>query len=275
MTQIFLQTTGVANAILSFPDPGDWNPANNKVECIGHGSAGLPGFTGATPGGGGGGGGGDYGINSNFVPTAWPVSCAVPHARPYGDANRYYSGFGVTAWNSRVGAYVWARGGIGPQSGTSGGNPGADYGPTGIQGGFGGSGSQVQGPEFSDPRAAGDKGAGGGGAGGPHGQGGSGDGAKIAGGVGGVGDGGFTASAAVGANGNAGTQFDALHGCGGGGGGSAGVAAGGNGGQYGGSGGGGSTAFTTSGVGGDGLIVITYIVAVPTSSGFNMPMMGM
>jgi hypothetical protein len=68
MTQVFL-TAGS-----SFPDPGNWNPNNNKVECLGYGGKGGNSGTGNL--GAGGGGGGDYAVATNMTPT-WPAQYCV------------------------------------------------------------------------------------------------------------------------------------------------------------------------------------------------------
>jgi hypothetical protein len=248
MPLIFL-LTGVS----SFPDPGDWDPVNNKVECLGSGYQGGINYlgpeladapvqlTGNDPGGGGGGGG--YGVKNGSNPV-FPVNVHIAPASVYaasgGDSPN------ATFWNDAGGANnheVWGAPGTGGQTGGGG---GGGVGKT-YAGGTGGNGSGTGGTSA----------AGGGGAAGPHGAGAAG----ATGGAGGAGDGGTTPPSGV-----AGTQWDASHGCGSGGAGSAAIGApGGAGGLYG-AGGGGQFGDSTQpvGAGQNGLLVITYTSLLPS-----------
>lgn len=228
-TQIFLVTLGAG----SWPDPGNWNPAANIVECIGSGGGSLP----SGDFGGGGGGGGAYAIRKNMTVT-FPVSYVISQAA------------GATNFNSNTGNFlnsgnvVSAQAGFGGSNGPGGpgGSPGTGAYPAGFAGGAGGSSASAAG--------------GGGGAGGPHGAGIAG----VAGsgstfGAGGTADGGVVAGGAGGGGaGNSGMTWDLSHGSGSGGGGGT---LGGAGGNYG--GGAGGNAGPSSSSPGSGIIVITYL----------------
>ena len=248
-TTVFLLTGAT-----SFADPGNWNPANNKVECLGSGSKGsnpfdygpelldrptqLAHFSGAGAGGGG------YGYATNLNPV-FPVTIKVAVKNTgtgIASANdTYWVGFNNVAGNVRGGSGSFGSGTQNPQGG--------GFYPSGFNGGAGGWSSGTV------------NGMGGGGAAGPHGVGAAGNTA----GVGGSGDGGQAPAAAVGTAGTTGGGWDASHRCGGGGGGGATTAAVGQaGGTYGGGGGGGgaTVAAGNGGNGGDGLMVITWDTVV-------------
>ncbi len=145
-----------------------------------------------------------------------------------------------------------AGGGGGGGGGADGGSSTAGASPSAGVGGTGGSGS--------DGTTGGTGGASGGAAGN------AGTAGTGAGGAGGGGGGGSAVSTGAGGAGGAGKEWDATHGAGGGGAGGsgssgAGGGVGGAGGTYGGGGGGGgggTSAFPAGGVGGQGLIIITY-----------------
>jgi hypothetical protein len=89
MTQVFLSPS---NNLISFPDPGNWNPVNT-VECIGAGGSGGTGLSAGS--GGGGGAGGAYAKGTNLTPT-FPVMCSAPFA----DSPTYYCSFNTPAMTS-------------------------------------------------------------------------------------------------------------------------------------------------------------------------------
>jgi hypothetical protein len=241
MPLIFL-LTGVS----SFPDPGDWNPVNNKVECLGSGYQGGGNYlgpefadapvqlTGPDPGAGGGGGG--YGVKNGSNPV-FPVKVNIAPANVFGAMGG--DSASATFWNEAGGVNNHEVYGA-PGSGVNISAGGAGGSGTTYAGGTGGGASGTGGTPA----------AGGGGAAGPHGAGAAG----ATGGAGGAGDGGTTPPSGV-----AGTQWDASHGCGSGGAGAASAVAGGAGGLYG-AGGGGQFGGATqpAGAGRDGLLVITY-----------------
>lgn len=251
MTQVFLLTTGTAGA--TWPDPGNWNPANT-VECIGAGARGGI-YQAVNPNGGGGGGGGAYGKASNMALT-FPVNywCFAGNTTN----TNFAVSFNTAGYSNPSPAPNSVYAGCAPVNpGGGGGGTGATaFSPAGFAGGNGGSTS-------NSARWAG---GGGGGAGGPHGAGSTGSNATSATafGAGGASDGGtVTGPSTVAAAGNKGTQFDASHGTGTGAcGGNSATQAGGAGGQYG--GGGGGSYSTTQSVGGDGLIIITYTPFIPS-----------
>jgi hypothetical protein len=236
MTQIFLYI-----GTTSFPDPGDWNPADNRVECLGVGGSGSVSYNapfvavaaqaeptpliGTSSGGGGGSGG--YGFGVNLAP-AFPVPIEF-----------FATG---TAWHDPVVRIVGFCGTT-PTMGSGG--VGGSFSPAGYSGANGGPGG-------------GGIGGGGAGAAGPNGAGGGGTA-----GIGGSADGGTVPGGATsGASGISGTQWDALHGCGSGGASGGPPGAGGN---YGGGGGGADGGASGFGADSAGLIVITYtpLVAGP------------
>lgn len=245
-TEIFLH-----NGVVSFPNPGNWNPASNKVECVGMGGVGAPGLVGSFSASGPGGGGGGYGWAVNLGPT-FPVTVNVPAYEPQ-------PGFpaGTCFWNGtasspgNVSAAFGFAGSNAISGGSSlGGGGGSAY-PNPSVGGTGGNGvTQDQG-----------QGAGGGGGGaGPHGNGlvgvaGSGN----TSGAGGAGDAGNTPAPTSAGQMVTGTQWDNIYGIGSGGYAASGVV--GNAGNFGGGGAGGygyNEASSPSGAGGSPLMVITY-----------------
>jgi hypothetical protein len=250
----------------SWTVPSNWNNANNSIEVIGAGGGG---------GGNGrrGGGGGAYSKSTNVALTAGAsVAINVGAAGTGTGANggdTYFNG------TNCAGSSACAKGGQGGAD-HAGGQGGAVSGGVGsIKYGGGSAGDNVDG--LAD-------GSGGGGAAGPHGYGvSSGDASTgkcdvpgSGGSSGGIGDdnaGGYggrfsyfgESQAQSGGNG---TEFDASHGSGGGGGGGSDDCSttvnGGTGGNYGGGGGGGGRGGY--GIGGNGLIVITYTPATTASA---------
>lgn len=228
-TQVFLFFTNGTSG--SWPDPGNWNPSANVVECVGPGGLGAP----AGNFSGGGGGGGAYARTNNMSLT-FPVPYVVGGpglASNFGTNNANY-----TPTGNVVSAI---SGGSGSNSSGIGGNGGLNFYPSGFGGGNGGNSTSFSG--------------GGGGAGGPHGAGATGvSGTGSVNGAGGAADGGIVPGGAAGAPGNSGTTWDLSHGVGSGGGGGSGTNnAGGN---YGGGGGGSNN---VSSFGGQGIIVLTYL----------------
>lgn len=233
----------------SFADPGTWNDTNNLVEIIGHGGNGSPGS--AVNRGGPGGGSACYAFRANIPVLAngdFPIAVAV-------FAGGSGSGINSTFNASHVARSVAARGGNNATTTT----PGA--GGTG----FVGDGNNVGRAGGARPTAGIIPGAGGGGAGGPNGSGVAGGAASATtSGAGGDADGSVVLGPAgttldgPGANGNSGTEWTSKGcGTGGAGGGIASGDAGGNGGNYGGGGGGGG-GLGSGGIGGDGLIIISW-----------------
>jgi len=250
----------------SFADPTDWDPANNKVECLGSGyRGGAPYDYGpelldpvVTPLGhyaGGGGGGGGYGYATNLAPV-FPVAIHVA-AQSTGGTGTYFAGPTDTFWQSYTAAAGNVCGGNGSLSSVNGQSGGGFY-PQGFSGAAGLAFSSTTG----NP---------GGGAAGPHGAGAGGSPTTY---VGGTGDGGQAPGGAQGAAGGAGGGWDASHRCGGGGGGGSTAQAGPAGGTYGGGGGGsgGTATGITGNASGDGLLVITYTSFVPPK-GVNITVM--
>jgi hypothetical protein len=223
--QVFL-----LGGITSFPDPGNWNAAANKVECVGGG-----GSAGKVRNGAGGGG---YGYDDNLAP-AFPVPVYVTTTG---------TEIKPTWWVSETDTPGSIRG-IRPPIGVA---TGGGFYPKGFKGGDGG----------LDPALI--LGGGGGGAGGPLGEGGAGqmttggssEGGATLGGVGTSGSGNYASA------GKPGTCWDALHGCG------SGAAGGTKAYEYGGAGGayGGATGGTHATISNQqlktaagGLIVITWM----------------
>lgn len=254
MTQIFLLQTGAAG---SWPDPGNWNPANNTIDCLGSGGNGLSGDAALNNQSGGGGGGGAWCRGTNRT-LSFPVPYWVSPGGAIGQANDPSTNFGSsTQWFVSGAGIISAKGG---QKG---------LGTSGVSG-AGGNGGTVDGSATGYAGGSGvytagqSAGGGGGGSAGPHGPGSNG----IAGsgttfGRGGNADNNNTTGQTTGGgNGLPGTQFDSTHGCGSGAAGGSDVnTKGGVGGLYGGGGGGGYMSTGTGkpgGLGGDGLIVITY-----------------
>jgi hypothetical protein len=251
-TQVFLLQSG--SLVGSFPDPGNFNPEVNKVECIGAGGKGGLGTASSTSGGGGG--AGAYAVATNMTLT-FPVPYAIAVGGNKGTATNF--GINLTGLQSS-GNVVSAEAGGSGSSGTAGLGGTAVY-PTGYAGGNGGPGTHIVSPPSS--------GAGGGGAGGPNGAGLPGEGNTKPptggnSGAGGAANGNTVAGGTVGLNGVNGTTWDALHGCGsGGGGGTSSTVKGGDGGKYGGGGAGGFEGdFVPKpagcGNGAPGLIVVSY-----------------
>lgn len=249
-----------------FPNPGNWNPTNNKIECLGSGGIGVQGFSGDVQGNAGsGGGGGGYAWDVNLNPT-FPVSFRNFLSEQAPDDDQYSS----TWWNGYVAGAGNIIGGFGhPAYGFVGSGAGNSA-PGGGGGTSGGEGTSTNYPANQSFVGGGGGGGGaiasvvtgggsGGGAAGPHGAGlagaNGGNGQILA---GGAGDAGNTPGVVGGStNGN---QWDRIHGVGSGASsGAAGVAAPPPG-QFGGGGGGGwSTGASNAGsTGGYGLIVITY-----------------
>jgi hypothetical protein len=240
----------------SWTVPSNWNSRNNKIEAIGGGGGGGNNS-------GGGGGGGAYAAKINVTLT--PGSTLTYQIGQGGAGQTSFDGNGydgTPTYISNSGSYIayadYGRAGTGGGRGISyiaaGGQAPNSIGDILYSGGNGGGGSGFGG------------GGGGGGAAGPIGNGnagGNGVGGYLGGsGLGGAGDAGFGGSGGSSSVGGAGAEFDASYGSGGGGGG--GGAYGGeqgyNAGLYG-AGGGGSAGGSTgspSGVGAQGLIVITY-----------------
>lgn len=209
MTQIFLTGAG------TFPDPGNWDPTANTVECVGGGGNG---FLGGGMFNGSGGGAGAYAIGTNLA-LIFPVPYNVGSPPGGGATNFNVSG---SAPSTQPGCVSAQSGGNASTTASTGGAGGTAFYPSGFPGGAGGN----------------DWGSGGGAAG-PHGAGGAG-GANPA--PGGAGDNGNTPGGVsysspnfVYSNGGNGTQWDASHGVGGGGGGAISVGGpAGGGGMYGG-----------------------------------------
>lgn len=261
-TQIFLYT-----GTTSFPNPGNWNPSNNKIECVGPGGYGGPWGPGCMNAAiGSGGGGGAYAWAANLSPT-FPAPVLIP-APIRGNAaitdqvgSTWWSGFSQAAGNVIARFGMSGVGSTFGQTTTPGVGGNLAY-PQGNFGGTGGTGNQNQG-------GAGGVGGqgGGGGAGGPHGVGlvggssASGPGVNTL-GYGGAGDNGTTPQATTGANN--GTQWDNIHGIGSGSSGNdtASAGAGYVGGLFGGGSGAVYASYATL-AGGNGLIVITYTPTPP------------
>ncbi len=287
--RIFLTTTG-AN---TWTVPGDWNSANNTIECIGGGASGLRvGFIPIVALGGGG--GGAYARISNLALTA---GSSIDYT--VGEGGTSTDG-GDTWFNSSsfAGSSVGAKGGkvctlistvftpgLGGSASESIGDVKYSGGNGGSNNGSGGGGGGAAGPNGAGKdggyNSGNDDNIGGGGGGGANGgssTNGS-NGSAFSGGNGGQGPSGTGAgtgsstngnngsngagggggrNTGTGGNGGNGNEWDEAGAGGGGGGTSTGTA--GNGGLYG--GGGGSTAnpfgIGTHGVGAQGIIVITY-----------------
>lgn len=251
VTEFLTSPTGSAE---SWTVPGDWNNADNSVECVGGGATGQNGG-GAGQNGGNGGGGGAYSLGNNLT-----LSGSANYT--IGAANGGDTWFdGTTIGNATVSAEGGAvqTGGAAANgngdtkySGGNGGNDGVyNEGRNGSGGGGGGAGG---------PTGAGQNGGngvtassifdGGGGGGGGGSNGGSSsagsNGSNVTGGAGGNGTGG-SGGGTAGTNDSGSGGAGSSGGGGGGGGGVTGTAAGGPGGT-----GGSDTAWTTNGVGGGG-----------------------
>ena len=301
----------VAGSNRTYTKPTDWNNANNLVECVGGGGNGYSG-QGVAYGGGGGGGGaysatpnltlagntnywcGNYAEGSYFGYSGTNWNSSQIYADPgLSSTQVWYGGPGGLASNCR--GTVKRDGGYSQNCyyGASGGGGAAGPNGSGGLGGFsvdgyassGGGGGGANGGNHGNPGGQGLVGGKGGnnrlGSGG--GDGGI-NGTNGGGGGGGAGYGYGQAAVHAGAGGGNDQCWDATHGCGGGSGGggdggdSTGIVGGYGyaGGNYGGGGGGGGagTYSGSSGVGAQGIIVVTY-TPVSTVSGFNMPMLGM
>lgn len=244
MTQVFLYTGAT-----SFPDPGNWDPDDNLVECLGGGGAGS---NASMNFGGVGGSGGCYGFGRNRK-EAFPVPVIICSAMIYGgNGGGQFTNWGKTSGSTANLAGVYAQ--SGKYTTMSGAYP-----PTGDIGGpdgfFPGG---IGGLPTSNLNLA----TGAGGAAGPHGPGR--DGYDILGGNGDADMGGAGAYPPGQAGGN-GATWDALHGCGGGGAGNnVDDGPGGYGGQFGGGAGGGAGyGGGAPGQGPPGLMVITWTPYVP------------
>lgn len=252
--RVFLYSTN--NAVAYWPDPGDWNPSANTVECVGAGGNGAV-FTATLSNAGTG---GSYAVGHNLAltfPVPYSIASGGTDPGAAGNVPTFATNFNVASnAPQRSGAnVVSASCGVNGANGTGTGSNGIVW-PAGFAGGSGGN---------MPPNHGAYGGAGGGGAGGPEGVGitggaGGGSGAGAGGAANDGASGSGAGGAAGGGNGGSGTDWDASHGLGGGGGGgSSSVVNGGHGGQYGGGGGGANlTPDGAGGVGGDGLIVITY-----------------
>lgn len=275
MTQIFLLKGAYHGENRTWPDPGNWNPVNT-IECVGAGGYGYNGepWDGMQGGSGHGGGGGAYAKGTNMTPT-WPAKYVVAHSVQAPSSGADSTIFNSHEWsNSSIVPAGTVKASIGQPAtiggGRYGGAGGYVFGPTGFGGGKGGDGTYTPwSPLAADkdeptPRPATyDNGAGGGGCGGPNGAGSNGaNGSAAAAGVGGAADGGTVAGGGICQQGKSGTHWDASHGIGSGGGGAMLDGNSGRGGNYGGGGGGGaavSTFFKNGSLGGDSMIILTYV----------------
>jgi hypothetical protein len=267
MTQIFIIPSGFGGQG-SFPDPGNWNPTNNKVELISAGGSGGP-YSALNPNGGGGGGGGAYAYatNQNFTfPVPWYLwgtgSSGTGSYSVFGSTNQ---GGGLTS-----GPGVSATNGSAALQGGSGGGGGASPYPSGYVGGNGAKWNSVS------PT----NGGGGGGAAGPHGAGLNASASITTYAIAGApGDAGVTPGQANGGSpGWTGTQLNpwggggAWYGSGGGGPGGSGPTPtttrnGNPGGNYGGGGGGVYQASGyTQGTGGSSIVSLTYLPLLPSGA---------
>lgn len=234
----FLDTT---SGQMYWPDPGDWDPNNNKIECVGAGGYGAP--MGSSGGdfqwGGGGGGGGAYAYADN-VPLTFPVPYWIPTAANTALAvNFNVLGNAASTASGCVSAGCGVTGANGSGAGT--GSGGLTYFPNGSVGGNGGFANQM----FLSMTG------GGGGAAGPTGAGGNGTAQTSSlGGQGGSSDGNTVSP------GQSGTQWGVGRGTGGGGNGAV-NATGSPGASYGGGGAGGATTGTAP-AGGAGMIILTW-----------------
>lgn len=262
------------NTVPKFPNPGNWNPTNNKVECVGSGGSGTQGWAGDVQGNAGaGGGGGGYAWDINLNPT-FPVNFLNSPAQPEPDDDQYnsvwWNNYTLTPGTVLAGFGHPAYGSVGSGAGNStpgngGGSPGGGIGSSNNYpanqsyiGGAGGGGGTIASVVTGG-------GSGGGGAG-PHGAGlaGANGGAGVPSLAGGAGDNGNSPGVSGGATN--GTQWDSLHGVGSGGSSAAsGTTAAIGGGLFGGGGGGGFTMGSGSagGPASYGLIVITYTPKIP------------
>jgi hypothetical protein len=276
--RVFL--TSPLNAAFTWAKPADWNPGNNKVECVGGGGNGagnainpllLREGEAPSPQGtvdhtcGTGGGGGAYAYRDNCNPTSWPVSCWISGGGSRGPtSSNIGTWFNQTSYLGTGPASVRAEtGGNGAGGGgTSGGAAGVQVWPQGNAGGSSGISSLTNSP-----------GRGGGGGGGPHGIGATTSLTQ----VGTSGDGGNAAAGAVQAAGGVHLCWDATHGiCGGAGGANnvaGGVTAGPPANGYGCGSGGMSSLGTNSnnvGRGAQGMIVITWEPLLPGATAMIM-----
>lgn len=252
----------------TFPDPGNWTPGDNKVECLGAGGRGANPYTpfpnpGALPPVvGPGGGGGAYAWDINLAPAVWPVNVGIYWA----GGN---DGMTATFWDS----YFWVEP---PRPGmvvAHSGSGGISYVNPSITS-YGGQGGGTNGDwQFTWTNFPADKsfnggnggafgelhtgyGGGGGGAAGPSGAGAAG-GHWNAGSVGGASNGGTIPGSGPNAGGVSYPVWDSVHTIAGGGGGGVGAVPPDNG-QFGsGTGSGDCTAYGT-GYPGAGLLVLTW-----------------
>jgi hypothetical protein len=190
---VILTTTG---AVLSWQVPDSWNDADNSIECLGAGGAGVDGAPGDGGFGGKAGGGGAYAGIFNVALSASPmpsIAYRVGAAVPGGNGEDTW--FGDTTF---AGALVGARGGqagSGRTGNGQGGQAASSIGPLKFSGGDGGNGGVSGGGGGGAGAAAGPHGAGGNGGAGQSGN------ANNGGGGGGGGaDGGEDGNAAPGGN---------------------------------------------------------------------------
>lgn len=266
----------------TFNIPFTWNNFNNKVESIGGGASGgahSGNFSNCSTGGGGG----AYSFVSNLVLTQGGTATYQIASTAAAVLNSSNGNAGNSTWFNATtfgASSVGAVGGSAGQTQSTGGTcPGAAGGAAGSCIGTATSGG-ASGTATNSARSS--SASGGGGAAGPNGVGLASanvtDGASTGGtgdnGSGGTGGAGSTGS--TGNNGNNGAEYDASHGLGGGGGGGSTTgdtisASAGNGGNYGAGGGGasasGNSTGATSGIGAQGLIVVT---TVPTTRSFML-----
>lgn len=261
--QFIIIATG-ASSINFATDPrfGDFNITNNTIEMIGAGG------NGALPTGNGnavkGGGGGQYAKIINFNPAGGTFNYQIGIGG--GSVGSSVAPGTADSWFGNSNTTLYAQGGTSAPDGVTGGSiPGGQAPAVGssivFNGGNGGGNSLFGG------------GAAGGGAGGPNGAGGLGHSGLGNGGFSGGGAGGYADNNLVpgglgglfgpGSNGNTGNEWGGNFGCGSGGGGGAyqatGGYSGGNGGIYGGGGGAAGYNFSGSrGLGGQGILVITW-----------------
>jgi hypothetical protein len=251
--------TGTSGSNQTWTVSSDWNPANNRVDCIAPGGSGGRSSAGNSKKATGGSGGAHaYKENVSLTPSG-----SVTYRLPAGAASPSSNGSGVNAgdcWfngSSLAGSSVGAKGGLGGGSESGSGTLGGAVG--GLAASCVGDGAHNGGSSGSAmPAGFNASASGGGAAGGPNGDGASSSNAN--------------GNATSGAAGDS-TAFDGVHTPGSGGDGST-SGSFDNGDNYGGGGGGrASTSVGNSGAGGQALIVISN---TPGSAAFgNIPMMGL
>lgn len=287
--------TGSPGSNQNYTVPGDWNNADNKIECIGAGGGGAVALRGGTGGAYAcGGGGGGYGRVDN---SSFTLGATLVYNVGLNGAAATRSSSGATGGNAATDTWfngtTYAAAPVGGK-GSNGGGGGTT--PTFIpyKGGDNVPGKGTftydsgKGGAIISTSGTATIATGGGGAAGLNGLGGgvSQIGSNVSTSNGGAtgdatfgGAGGATGNPTA-SNGGNGTEWDATHGSGGGGGGAIGATAvtGGNGGNYGAGGGGAaaSSGTVTSGAGGQGIVVVTYTPTLPFSlANLNIPMIGM